>query len=104
MTQGCSFGSIVESFSKSSHDILPVLDSKGFLKGLITLNDIRIKLGDKSYYENLKGKDLIHPPDITVDINESAYEALKKFDNYTGGLLPVVFKGNWQELYPKINY
>lgn len=85
---------VIENFSKSPYDILPVLDNDGFLKGLISLSDIRMNLGETMKYETLMAEDVMHTAeDQTISIYETAYEALKKFDNFSGAVLPVVAKG-----------
>jgi CIC family chloride channel protein len=88
--------SVVESFSNSNRDVLQVLDGSGNLKGVITLNDIRKKLGDSSNYDTTYAADLMHPPTITVDINESAAEVLDTFDEYKVWSLPVVKNGKFK--------
>lgn len=91
-----TFRTVVESFSRSTKDVLQVLDERGKLVGVITLSDFRQRLGDTSNYDVVKAKDLMHPPLATVEIDEPAAEVLDKFDKYDLWSLPVVRKGKFK--------
>lgn len=94
--ENTSFRGIIENFSNSDRDSLQVLDDQNNLLGVITLNDIRGMLGDISNYDTIHGKDLMHPPTTTVDIDESAAAVLDKFDKYKVWSLPVVRQGKFK--------
>jgi len=84
------FRTIVEKFSHASKDMLQVLDDHRNLIGIISLNDIRPKLGDASQYDTVFAKNLMHDPEVTADIDEAASEVLAKFEEHKVWSLPVV--------------
>ncbi len=91
-----TFRAVVENFSSSDRDILQVLDEKGYLKGIISLNDIRKRLSDTSNYDTIVARDLMQPPLFTVDIDEPAADVLDKFDEHQVWSLPVVRNGKFK--------
>jgi len=91
-----TFRTVVENFSNANRDVQQVLDSHGNLKGIISLNDFRKRLSDTSNYDTILARDLMHPPSITVDINEPASEVLDKFDACKLWSLPVVRDGKFK--------
>ncbi|SFH20873.1 chloride channel protein [Pontibacter chinhatensis] len=96
VTEDAAFREVVESFAKSNKGVLQVLDEKGMLKGIITLNDFRQRLGDTSNYDTIQARDLMHPPEAVVEIDEPAAEVLDKFDTHKLWSLPVVRKGKFK--------
>ncbi|EMR03066.1 chloride channel protein [Cesiribacter andamanensis] len=85
-----TFRQILEAFSRTNRDILQVQNAQGQLVGVITLNDIRARLSDTTRYDSLLARDLMHAPDVVVDINEPASEVLAKFDKLERWYLPVM--------------
>ncbi|TPE44217.1 chloride channel protein [Pontibacter mangrovi] len=96
VTENAGFRKVVESFASSDKDVLQVLDEQGMLKGIIRLQDFRQQLGDTSNYDTLLARDMMHPPEAVVELDESAAEVLDKFDKYNLWSLPVVRKGKFK--------
>ncbi|WP_276497500.1 chloride channel protein [Pontibacter litorisediminis] len=94
--ENATFRNVVECFAKSNKDMQQVLDEQGNLKGIITLNDLRQRLGDTSNYDTILARDLMHPPEAVVEINEPAAVVLDKFDANKLWTLPVVRKGKFK--------
>jgi len=91
-----TFRTVVENFSTSNRDVQQVLDTHGNLRGIISLSDFRKRIGDISNYDTILARDLMHPPSITVDIDEPASEVLDKFDACKLWSLPVVRNGKFK--------
>ncbi len=91
-----TFRDVVENFSKSNRELLQVLDDEGMLKGIIRLSDFRQRLGDISNYDVTLARDLMHPPEAVIEIDESASTALDLFDSNKIWSLPVVRKGKFK--------
>ncbi|GHA62031.1 transporter [Pontibacter akesuensis] len=94
--EDASFRSIVETFANSNRDVLQVLDKEGMLVGVISLSDLRKQLGDVSNYDTVLARDLMQPPQVTVDIDEPAADVLDKFDESKLWSLPVVHRGRFK--------
>ncbi|WP_347158815.1 chloride channel protein [Pontibacter chitinilyticus] len=97
VAEDATFRSVVENFANSDRGLLQVLDAQGNLKGIISLSDIRKRLGDTSNYDTILARDLMHQAPVLAEIDEPASEVLDKFDKYKQWSLPVVrgqkFKG-----------
>ncbi|WP_266204556.1 chloride channel protein [Pontibacter kalidii] len=94
--ESASFREVVEGFTKSNRNVQQVLDEQGMLQGIITLSDLRQRLGDTSNYDNILARDLMHPPEAVAEIDESASDVLDKFDTYKLWTLPVVRHGKFK--------
>ncbi|WP_242929245.1 chloride channel protein [Pontibacter vulgaris] len=88
-----TFRKVVETFSNSDRDFLQVLNERGILVGIISLSDIRKHLDEVSTYDTVYARDIMHVPQVTVDINEPASQVLNKFDDSKRRYLPVVSRG-----------
>ncbi|OKL39718.1 hypothetical protein A3841_00370 [Pontibacter flavimaris] len=94
--ENATFREVVEGFAKSNRNVQQVLDEQGMLRGVITLNDLRQRLGDTSNYDTILARDLMHPPEAVAEIDESASEVLDKLDTYKLWSLPVVRQGKFK--------
>ncbi len=91
-----TFRDVIESITKSDKDVQQVLDEQGRLVGIITLNDLRQRLGDTSNYDTILARDLMHAPEAVVEMDEPATEVLDKLDKYKLWSLPVVRNGKFK--------
>jgi CIC family chloride channel protein len=84
---------IVEKFSNAQRNMLLVLDKAGNLEGIITLNEIRKRLQDTAGYDTVLARDIMQPPAVVVEADESVAAIMEKFDRNNLFFLPVVRKG-----------
>lgn len=83
-------GSLVKAVAKSKRNIFPVVDSAGFLKGVVLLDDIRNIMFDQSKYDVVPVRDLLVLPPQQVLLNDSMEEVFAKFEESGAWNLPVV--------------
>ncbi len=88
-----SLRTIVEKFTNAQRNILLVLDGGGHLEGIITLNEIRKQLQNTSSYDSILARDIMQPPTLLVEADESIASIMSKFDKNNIFYLPVVKKG-----------
>lgn len=90
-----SLKDLVSAISKSKRNIFPVVDKEGYLKGVITLDDVRHLIFKPELYETMGVKDLMKAPMDTIDYNEPMDCVMDKFDHSGAWNLPVVLKGKY---------
>ncbi|PSR53216.1 hypothetical protein AHMF7605_06570 [Adhaeribacter arboris] len=84
---------IVEKFTSAQRNILLVLNQAGNLEGIITLNEIRKQLQNTSGYDSVFAQDIMQPPTLLVEADESIAGIMEKFEKNNIFYLPVVKKG-----------
>ncbi|RKY83237.1 chloride channel protein, partial [candidate division KSB1 bacterium] len=90
--------SILNLIQKSRFTAFPVTDSYGYLKGIITFNDIRSILFEEYLHPLLIAKDIATFPVVTIKPDDNLSEALRKMEEGDFDLLPVVKGKNGQVL------
>ncbi len=91
-----SLGDLVKVIAKSNRNIFPVVDEGGHFLGIVTLDDVREVMFDRSKYEELTVRNLMFQPKATVSPDDSMDEVMKKFR--TSGLwnMAVVDKSKYK--------
>ncbi len=79
----------------SNRNIFPVVDEKGALNGIITLDDIRDIMFDREKQEQAQVSELMHSPPDTIRPSESMREVMEKFEKTGAWNLPVVDNGRY---------
>jgi CIC family chloride channel protein len=94
-----SFPTIVEKMASSQHSYFYVVDKTNKILGSVSLNEIRRTILD---YDNLKNlliaSDIMNPKVISVSPDDNLDEVMKTFGHYNLDELPVVTKGNGNEI------
>jgi len=86
---------LVALVKKSRRNIFPVVDEKEELMGIVTLDDIRDKMFDKEYQENVVVKSIMHKPPGFVSSNEKMQSVMNKFQLTQAWNLPVIDDGKY---------
>ena len=86
---------LVEAISKSKRNIFPVIDEEGYLKGIITLDDVRHIIFKPEVYASVGIKDVMKAPLDTIDYYEPMDFVMEKFDHTGAWNLPVILKGKY---------
>ncbi len=81
---------LVKSIASSKRNIFPVLDKDKTLLGIITLDDVRELMFDKTKQDSLPVKMLMRKPLAIIDIHESMSSVMNKFEISDAWNLPVV--------------
>ncbi len=90
-----SLGSLVEEVTKSKRNIFPVVDQDGLFLGVVTLDDIREIMFDRSRYEITMVHELMHSAPKHIETNDSMSKVMEKFENSGAWNLPVVKQGKY---------
>ncbi len=94
-----SFPTIVEKMASSQHSYFYVVDDTDKILGSVSLSEIRRTILD---YDNLKNlliaSDIMNPKVISVNPDDNLDEVMKTFGHYNLDELPVVTKGNGNEI------
>lgn len=87
-----TLGDLTEIVAKSKRNIFPVVDSNGYLNGIILLDDIRHIMFNTELYSSLKASQLMKEPLDFVFINDKMECVMEKFDSSSAWNLPVLDK------------
>ena len=83
-------GEMVKVISKAKRNMFPVVDARGFLLGIVVLDDIRnIMFRQELYHRFTVGRFMVVPP-ARINIDDSMEEVMRKFDETKAWNLPGV--------------
>lgn len=86
---------MVDTIASSNRNLFPVIDDKGYLKGIVLLDDIRNIMFRPDLYKKMHVQKFMAMPPEKIDINESMDSVMKKFDRTNAWNLPVVDGGKY---------
>jgi chloride channel protein, CIC family len=87
---GETLSDLVKTISQSTRNIFPVVDHNDTLIGIIYLDKIRQVVFDPDKHGSMTVEQLMAKPDAVVEVNESLFEVLAKFDSTNQWNLPVI--------------
>ncbi len=87
---------LVELISTSKRNTFPVIDKKGRLKGLITIDDIREIMFKQELYDTITVKELMHRATTIITEKDDITSAMQRFDESHLWNIPVVFNGKYE--------
>ncbi len=85
-----TLGTLVKTIAKAKRNLFPVIGSKGQLKGIVLLDDIREIMFNHDRYNDTVVEDLMQVPPAFIEINESMDSVMKKFEETSAWNLPVI--------------
>ncbi|KYG83634.1 chloride channel protein [Roseivirga echinicomitans] len=85
-----TLGDLVALVRKSKRNIFPVVNEKGELQGIITLDDIREIMFDPASQKSVIVAALMHKPPATVSTSDKMEEVMTKFEKTGAWNLPVI--------------
>ncbi len=90
-----TLGEMVELVKKSKRNIFPVVNDKGELEGIVTLDDIREIMFDNDKYEDVIIKAIMEAPPAYVTPQEKMQSVMNKFELTQAWNLPVIEDGKY---------
>lgn len=90
-----SLAELVQVIAKSKRNIFPVIDNANNFLGIVTLDDVREIMFDRSKYDTLKVRNLMFQPRATVSFSDSMDEVMSKFRDSGLWNIAVVDKGKY---------
>jgi len=90
-----NLGDLVEKVKASKRNVFPVLDSEGYLKGIVHLNNIRHIMFSSDLYQEVKVKDLMFTPQNAVNPDQSMEEVARQIQDSGHFNIPVVQHGKY---------
>ena len=85
-----TLGTLVKVIAKAKRNLFPVIGSKGQLKGIVLLDDIREIMFNQERYDDTVVEDVMQVPPAFIEINESMDSVMKKFEETGAWNLPVI--------------
>ena len=86
---------LVAAISKSHRNLYPVVDSDGYLKGMIKLADVKNLIFETDLYDTVKVKDLMYMPEFYISPEDSMEKAAEKFESSGRYNLAVIDEGKY---------
>ncbi len=81
---------LIEAVTASKRNIFPVVDSKGILRGIITLDDIRSVMFEPELWDTMYLTEFVSDPPEKVIDTEHAKSIIEKFESSGAWNLPVI--------------
>lgn len=85
-----TLGDLVEAISKSRRNLFPVLDPQGRFQGVVTLDDVREMMFDRSRYDQVKVYTIMKSAPAFVYLDERMDSVMNKFESTQAWNLPVL--------------
>jgi CIC family chloride channel protein len=90
-----TLGELVSLVRKSKRNLFPVVNVKGELVGILTLDDIRDIMFNHEQYDKIFVNSLMHTPPAHVSPHENMQSVMQKFEATGAWNLPVLDDGNY---------
>ncbi len=85
-----TLGDLVGLIKTNRRNMFGVVNDERELEGIIMLDDIREIMFNEALYESTAVRQLMKPPPVFIDVQESMSNVMKKFDETQSWNLPVV--------------
>ena len=85
-----TLGDLVDAISRSRRNLFPVLDDEGRFQGVVTLDDVREMMFDRSQYDKVKVYNLMKSVPAFVYMDEKMDSVMNKFESTGAWNLPVL--------------
>ncbi len=95
LTPDLSLGQMIYFIARSKRDLFPVVDSDGFMKGMIKMNDIRNIMFEQELYEKITVQDLMYMPEFFISPNDTIEVIVEKFKSCGRYNLAVIDDGKY---------
>ena len=92
---------LVGLVKKSKRNIFPVIDEKGALMGIVTLDDIREIMFDTKALDEVTVKSVMHKAPSQINAGDNMQMVMAKFENTGAWNLPVINQGVYMGLLSK---
>ena len=86
---------LVKAISKSDRNLFPVVDEKGYLKGMIKLSKIKSLIFEPELYDKVKVKDLMFMPEYYISSSDNMETVAEKFETSNRYNLAVIDDGKY---------
>jgi CIC family chloride channel protein len=90
-----TLGELVNLVRKSKRNLFPVVNVKGELVGILTLDDIRDIMFDHEKYDEIFVNSLMHTAPANVSPHENMQSVMQKFESTGAWNLPVLDNGKY---------
>lgn len=90
-----SLRDLVKAISKSNRNLFPVVDEKGYLKGMIKLSKVKTLIFEHELYDKVMIKDLMFMPEFYISSTDNMETVAKKFETSNRYNLAVIDEGKY---------
>ena len=93
VSPGATLGQIVQAVASSHRNVFPVVNERGILVGMVSLDDLRDVMFKQHLYSSVYASTLMRKPYAVVSPNEEVEVVMRKFEDTGSWNLPVVEDG-----------
>ncbi len=86
---------LVKAISKSNRNLFPVVDEKGYLKGMIKLSKVKTLIFEHDLYDKVMIKDLMFMPEFYISSSDNMETVAEKFETSNRYNLAVIDDGKY---------
>lgn len=86
---------LVKAISKSNRNLFPIVDEKGYLKGMVKLSKIKSLIFEPELYDKVMVKDLMFMPEYYISSSDTMETVAEKFETSNRYNLAVIDDGKY---------
>ncbi len=86
---------LVKAISRSKRNLYPVVDEKGYLKGMVKLSDVKNLIFEHELYDKVMVKDLMYMPEYFISSSDNMETVAEKFESSGRYNLAVIDEGKY---------
>ncbi len=95
LSPDATLGDLVKAVSKSDRNLFPIVDDKGYLKGMLKLSKVKTLIFEPKLYDKVMVKDLMFMPEYYISSTDSMETVAKKFETSNRYNLAVIDNGKY---------
>ncbi|MCY1723101.1 chloride channel protein [Prolixibacteraceae bacterium Z1-6] len=95
LSPDASLRDLVKAVSRSNRNLFPIVDSEGYLKGMLKLSKIKNLIFEPDLYDKVMVKDLMFMPEFYISSADSMETVAKKFETSNRYNLAVIDDGKY---------
>ena len=86
---------LVKAISRSKRNLFPVVDSNGYLRGMVKLSDVKNLIFEHELYDKVLVKDLMYMPEYFISPEDNMEMVAEKFETSGRYNLAVIEEGKY---------
>lgn len=95
LSPDASLRDLVKAVSKSDRNLFPIVDSEGYLKGMLKLSKVKNLIFEPDLYDKVMVKDLMFMPEFYISSTDTMETVAKKFETSNRYNLAVIDDGKY---------
>ena len=90
-----SLRDLVKAISESDRNLFPVVDSEGYLRGMVKLSNLKALIFESDLYDKVMVKDIMYMPEFFISPDDTMETVAEKFETSNRYNLAVIDEGKY---------